>query len=123
MAVMLGWLSDANTCASRLKRERRSGSFVNASGRSLRATSRLSFVSDARYTSPIPPSPSFETTRYGPSELPIMLEQLREPFYTRGRRLERSAFVAVPGGPGEGRPPCVPPLGGVALPLCRSPAR
>src|SRR5262249_12905497 len=75
------------------------------SGRSLRATSRLSFVSDARYTSPIPPSPSFETTRYGPSELPIMLEQLREPFYTRGRRLERSAFVALRGGPGNGRRP------------------
>ena len=37
------------------------GSAANASGRTLIATSRLSFVSRARYTSPIPPAPSGET--------------------------------------------------------------
>ena len=40
-----------------LKRASRSGSAANGSGRTLIATSRFSFVSRARYTSPIPPSP------------------------------------------------------------------
>ncbi len=46
--AMLGWLSDASTCASRLKRARRSGSLATASGRTFSATSRSSFVSRAR---------------------------------------------------------------------------
>ena len=41
-----------------LKRARRSGSAAKASGRIFSATSRLSFRSRARYTSPMPPAPS-----------------------------------------------------------------
>ena len=60
---MPGWLSEASSFASRSKRARRSGSAAKASGRTLRATSRPSFVSVARYTSPMPPLPSAEVTR------------------------------------------------------------
>ncbi len=42
---MLGWFSQASTLASRSKRASRSGSAVNASGNTLRATSRSSLVS------------------------------------------------------------------------------
>ena len=45
---MLGWFSEARTLASRSKRASRSGSDVNASGSTLRATSRSSLVSRAR---------------------------------------------------------------------------
>ena len=44
-----------------LKRASRSESSANASGRILRATSRFSFVSRARYTSPMPPAPRAES--------------------------------------------------------------
>src|SRR5215471_3005529 len=67
---MLGWLSEASTCASRRKRAIRSPSSANASGRIFSATSRLSFVSRARYTSPIPPAPSRALTSYGPRLVP-----------------------------------------------------
>ena len=43
-----------------MKRAIRSGSFANASGRTLIATSRFSFVSLARWTTPIPPAPRAE---------------------------------------------------------------
>ena len=56
--AMLGWLRLARICASRLNRASRSGSAAKASGRSFRATSRLSCVSVACQTCPIPPSPS-----------------------------------------------------------------
>jgi hypothetical protein len=41
-------VSDASVCASRVNRARRSASLANESGRTLSATSRLSFVSRAR---------------------------------------------------------------------------
>ena len=66
MAAMLGWLREARTWASRLKRASRSGSPATLAGRTLIATSRLSFVSRARYTSPIPPAPSGARISYGP---------------------------------------------------------
>src|SRR5262245_63099910 len=74
---MLGWFSDASTVASRLKRARRSASCANARGSVLSATSRPSFVSCARKTSPMPPAPSDDTTSYGPSRVPgcsVMVE-------------------------------------------------
>jgi len=48
--------------ASRVKRAIRSGSAVRASGRTLSATSRFSLASRARYTSPMPPTPSTPIT-------------------------------------------------------------
>ncbi len=60
--AMLGWFSEARTRASRSKRASRSGSAVNASGSTFSATSRSSFVSRARYTSPMPPAPSGPVT-------------------------------------------------------------
>ena len=43
-----GWFSDARIWASRVNRARRSASLATESGRTLSATSRLSFVSRAR---------------------------------------------------------------------------
>ena len=57
IVAMLGWFSEASTCASRLKRAMRSASQANNSGRTFSATSRFNFVSRERYTSPIPPAP------------------------------------------------------------------
>ncbi len=54
---MCGWLSAATARASRRKRSSRSGLEAIPAGSTLIATSRLSFVSVARYTSPIPPAP------------------------------------------------------------------
>ena len=56
----------ASALASRSNRSRRSGSLLNCGGSSLSATSRPNRGSRARYTSPIPPWPSFSTTRNGP---------------------------------------------------------
>src|SRR4029450_10856017 len=67
---MLGWLRAAAARASCSKRRRRSGSALNASGRTLMATSRSSRGSRARYTSPIPPLRRGPTTSYGPSRVP-----------------------------------------------------
>ena len=56
---------DSATRASALRavnRASRSGSCANESGRILSATSRSSFVSRARYTSPMPPSPMLAMT-------------------------------------------------------------
>ena len=57
IVTMLGWFSAASERASRSKRARRSASCATAAGSILIATSRPSFVSVARYTSPIPPAP------------------------------------------------------------------
>src|SRR5207344_1201651 len=70
MIAMLGWFSEARVLASRWKRASRSASCANASGRILIATSRSSFVSRARYTWPIPPSPISAATSYGPRRVP-----------------------------------------------------
>src|SRR5262245_18033627 len=67
---MRGWLSDASTCASRVKRAKRSGSRANWVGRTLTATSRCSLVSRARYTSPIPPAPMGARISYEPRRVP-----------------------------------------------------
>ena len=56
-AAMLGWLRLARTCASRWNRTSRSASSAKAPGRIFRATWRLSWVSVACQTCPIPPSP------------------------------------------------------------------
>ena len=52
-----GWFRLARTCASRWNRARRSGSAAKASGRIFSATWRLSWVSVACQTWPMPPSP------------------------------------------------------------------
>ncbi len=62
MAAMLVWFSDARICASRRKRATRSASCAKAAGSTLIATSRPSFVSRARSTSPMPPAPIAATT-------------------------------------------------------------
>jgi hypothetical protein len=57
MLAICGWFNDASTCASRSNRAILSRSDANSCGSSFKATSRLSFTSVARYTSPIPPAP------------------------------------------------------------------
>jgi hypothetical protein len=56
-ARTLGWESAAAARASRSKRARACASRATSSGKTLIATSRPSFESRARYTSPIPPAP------------------------------------------------------------------
>src|SRR6185369_3144814 len=70
MPRMFGWLSAATALASRSKRASASGCAANSSGRTLTATSRSSFESRARYTSPMPPAPSGEKISYRPSRVP-----------------------------------------------------
>ena len=68
MAPMLGWFSEASSCASRVKRASRSGSAPAPAGSRFSATSRCSRVSRARNTSPMPPAPrdrEFRTRRCG----------------------------------------------------------
>src|SRR5215510_8819278 len=67
---MLGWFNAARTWASREKRASRSGSVVRDVGRTLMATSRPSFVSRARHTCPMPPSPRTDTISYDPTREP-----------------------------------------------------
>src|SRR5438128_2436656 len=62
---MFGWFSAARVLASRWNRAIRSASATNRSGRTLIATSRSSFVSRARYSSPVPPRPMIEQTPCG----------------------------------------------------------
>src|ERR1044071_251451 len=45
---------------------------ASAAGRTLTATSRLSFPSRARYTSPIPPAPKGARISYGPKRSPVL---------------------------------------------------
>src|SRR3954454_10835533 len=70
MVAMLGWFSEASTSASRVIRISRSRSWAKALGSTFNATSRFNRVSLARYTSPIPPTPSTETIVYGPMLVP-----------------------------------------------------
>src|SRR6185503_7902400 len=63
---MLGWERLAAICASRLKRAR---SFGSSALRNLRATHRLSSVSSAFQTSPMPPEPSFSVRTYLPKRV------------------------------------------------------
>ena len=93
MAPMCGWLRAARILASRSKRTRRSVSLVKMSGRSLMATSRSSWRSRARYTSPIPPLPSRSTIVYGPNLSPDQRHSLRCCRHRRNRR--RAISVAV----------------------------
>jgi hypothetical protein len=60
--AMFGWFSDARTWASRLNLASRSVSCANPSGRTLMATWRPRFVSVARHTTPMPPSPIWAIT-------------------------------------------------------------
>ena len=62
---MFGWLRAAAARASCSKRRSRSASAENDAGSTLMATSRLSRVSRARYTSPMPPAPSGAASRTG----------------------------------------------------------
>src|SRR5688572_15660384 len=71
-ARMFGWFSAAAARASCSNRASRSGSAADAVGRTLIATSRPSRESRARYTSPMPPAPSTESTSYGPSREPVV---------------------------------------------------
>ena len=91
---MCGWFSDARSWASRRKRATRSGSCVNDSGSTLSATSRLSFGSLARYTSPMPPAPSGESTSYIPSLDP-------EGSGIDRRRLSSPLLSPLPNGAGD----------------------
>src|SRR5215467_3493528 len=87
MPAILGWLNDARTSASRWNRLTRSASRENSSGRILIATSRFSFVSRARYTSPIPPLPSKAVISCDPSWSPIwMVMNWRRLYFDRERR-------------------------------------
>src|SRR6266540_2972037 len=74
MSVPFGSESTATSLArpraSRSNRVSLSGSADTDSGRTLIATSRPSFVSFARYTSPIPPAPRGERISYGPKRVP-----------------------------------------------------
>src|SRR5215831_13962924 len=69
---MLGWFSEEIARASRSKRCFASGLSERCAGRTLIATVRSRRVSHPRYTSPIPPAPTGETTSYGPSFVPGM---------------------------------------------------
>src|SRR6202790_1315592 len=68
---MLGWFREASTWASRRKRINRLGSCAKFGDRTLIATSRLRFLSRARYTSPIPPAPTGARISYEPSTAPV----------------------------------------------------
>src|SRR5262245_52391851 len=113
MAAMLGWFSDASTWLSRVKRAIRSGSSANASGRILMATSRLSLVSVARQTSPMPPSPSLAVLRYWAIDSRGLIARPKESYHFDGGF---GATAALLGGcPGD-RPPSVDDMWGL-LPL------
>src|ERR1035438_1404911 len=72
MEAMLVWLREARTCASRWKRAISGVSRANSCRITFSATSRPSFESAARYTSPIPPVPSGDRISYGPSLVPAV---------------------------------------------------
>jgi hypothetical protein len=64
MARMLGCDSAATARASASKRARALASLASDAGSTLIATSRPSLASVARYTSPMPPSPSLAVIAY-----------------------------------------------------------
>src|SRR5664280_439760 len=70
MTAMLGWFSAARLRASLSKRATRPWSWKNSSVSTFSATSLPSFVSFARYTSPMPPAPSGARISYGPRRAP-----------------------------------------------------
>lgn len=59
---MFGWFRADAACASRTNLSKDCGSLERLCGKNLSATLRLSLVSSARYTTPIPP-PSFSRMR------------------------------------------------------------
>ena len=61
--TMPGWSSAASAFASRAEALEASAFAAIAAGSTLSATSRPSFVSVARYTSPMPPAPSAAVMR------------------------------------------------------------
>src|SRR5437899_12607402 len=63
---MLGWLSDVSGAASLRNRARRWASAAISGDTILSATVRPTFVSRARYRSPIPPEPIWSSTLYWP---------------------------------------------------------
>jgi len=63
LVQMFGWLSAEVACASRWNRSRACRSLESSSGRNFKATVRLSVVSSALYTTPVPPPPSFSSMR------------------------------------------------------------
>ena len=75
----------------------RSGSVAKATGSTFSATSRCSFVSRARQTSPIPPAPSGAVTSYGPTRVPglsaTVLLYSASPRLVKGVRLCRRVIV------------------------------
>src|ERR1700675_2956784 len=97
MIAMLGWFSEARVWASRVNRARRSGSLANASGRIFSATSRFSFVSRARYTSPMPPAPRAERISYEPRRAPG--ESVRVGVDYTGPAAVRTGLLAINGDP------------------------
>src|SRR5262249_34073823 len=67
---MFGWFNPAIACASRSKRCFISGFSENCGGKTLIATVRFRRVSEALYTSPMPPAPMSERISYGPRRVP-----------------------------------------------------
>src|SRR5215208_6083600 len=67
---MLGWFSEEASRASRSSRARELGPEAEVSLSTLIATKRDSSVSRARYTCPMPPLPSSDTSSYGPRRVP-----------------------------------------------------
>src|ERR1700737_3507398 len=77
-----GGLSAATARASRSKRATLSWSTANSVGNTLSATRRPRRESSARYTTPIPPAPSFESIWYWAICWPIILS---DPLSRHGR--------------------------------------
>src|SRR5262245_27003802 len=67
MPITLSWLTAAAARASRTNRCRAAPLPASAGSRTLRATTRCSFSSNARRTIPIPPSPTTSSTSWCPS--------------------------------------------------------
>ena len=64
------------------------------SGSTLIATSRPSFVSRARYTSPMPPAPSADRTSYGPSRCQWKDSYRAKAAHYKGWRVENAHAVS-----------------------------
>ena len=69
--------------ASHSNRCFRSGSVATCSGRTLMATVRSSRVSRASHTSPLPPTPIWAVTSYGPRRVPGVRAKLLRGLYGR----------------------------------------
>ena len=75
---MWGCESEEIALASRSKRAFSVGVCVSSEERTLMATVRSKRVSRARYTSPMPPTPTTEVISYGPSLLPVAKDTVAE---------------------------------------------